>query len=72
MTSPHVEEDDEDVVLVVFPVVPGGVELRGAARVPLATAPGSPHLLLLPGSNQVADTSGDQAGDLDHPNLLGV
>ena len=31
MTSQHVEEDDEDVVLVIFPVVPGGVELRGAA-----------------------------------------
>ena len=72
MTSQHVEEDDDDVVVVVFPVVQGGVELRGDARVPLAPAPGSPHLLLLPGSDQVADTSGDPAGHLDHPVLLGV
>ena len=67
----HVEEELE-VVPAVDPLFPGGGELRGAARVSLPPAPGAPHLLLLPGSDQVADTSGDQAGDLDHPVLLGV
>ena len=57
---------------VVIPEVPGGEQLRGAARVPLPPAPGPPHLLLLPGSDQVADTSGDQAGHLDHPVLLAL
>ena len=57
---------------VVIPEVPGGEQLSGAARVPLPPAPGPPHLLLLPGSDQVADTSGDQARHLDHPVLLAL
>ena len=56
----------------VLPLVPGGVRLGGPARVPLAPAPGAPLLLLLPGSDQVADTSGDQARHLDHPVLLAL
>ena len=55
---------------VVIPEVPGGEQLRGAARVSLPPAPGAPHLLLLPGRHQVEDTPGDQAGHLDCPDLV--
>ena len=72
MTPQHVEQEDVVVVVLLLPVEPGGGQHRGATRVPLPPAPGAPHLLLLPGSDQVEDTGGDQAGHLDRPDVLGV
>ena len=54
----------------VEPVLLGGDELPGAARVPLPAGAGPPHLLLLPVSDQLEPPWPEQARHLDHPVLL--